>query len=120
MNPAEIYDALAAKPYDPVAFPFEFAAATDNNPGTIAKLRNGSFNKSDLPDGVLMNQKFHFVPALPGMAAVTIDQLRAKKRTFKHKPAILIATDGVPAGVVLRAALARESGGAGDSGRELA
>lgn len=98
MNPAEIYDALAAlaaKPYDPVEFPFEFAAATDNNPATIAKLRIGSFNKSDLPGGVLMNQKFHFAPALPGMAAVTLDALRANKRTLKHKPAILIATDGV-------------------------
>jgi SAM-dependent methyltransferase len=98
MNPAEIYDALAdlaAKPYDPVEFPFEFAAATDNNPATIAKLRNGSFNKSDLPGGVLMNQKFHFVPAMPGMAAVTLDLLRSNKRSAKHKPAILIATDGV-------------------------
>jgi hypothetical protein len=60
MNPAEIYDALAAlatNPYDPVEFPFDFAAATDNNPATIAKLRNGSFNKSDLNGGVLMNQK---------------------------------------------------------------
>ena len=98
MNPAEIYDALAAlaaKPYDPVEFPFEFAAATDNNPGTIAKLRNGSFNKSDLPGGVLMNQKFHFAPAMPGLAAVTLDLLRSNKRSAKHKPAILIATDGV-------------------------
>lgn len=98
MNPAEIYDvlaALAAKPYDPVEFPFEFAAATDNNPATIAKLRNGSFNKSDLPGGVLMNQKFHFAPALTGMTSVTLDALRANKRTLKHKPAILIATDGV-------------------------
>lgn len=98
MNPAEISDALAAlaaKPYDPVEFPFEFAAATDNNPATIAKLRNGSFNKSDLTGGVLMNQKFHFVPALPGMAAVTLDALRANRRTAKHKPAILIATDGI-------------------------
>jgi SAM-dependent methyltransferase len=98
MNPAEIYDALAAlaaKAYDPVEFPFEFAAATDNNPATIAKLRNGSFNKSDLPGGVLMNQKFHFAPALTGMTSVTLDALRANKRTLKHKPAILIATDGV-------------------------
>ena len=98
MNPAEIYDALAAlaaKSYDPVEFPFEFAAATDNNPGTIAKLRNGSFNKSDLPGGVLMNQKFHFAPALTGMTSVTLDALRANKRTLKHKPAILITTDGV-------------------------
>jgi SAM-dependent methyltransferase len=98
MNPAEIYDALAAlaaKPYDPVEFPFHFAAATDNNPATIAKLRNGSFNKSDLQDGVLMNQKFHFAPALPRMTSVTLDALRANKRTLKHRPAILIATDGV-------------------------
>ena len=98
MNPAEIYDALAAlaaKPYDPSEFPFDFALATDNAPATVAKLRAGSYNKSDLPGGVLMNQKFHFAPALPGLAAVTLDNLRANKRTAKHKPAILIATDGV-------------------------
>lgn len=98
MNPAEIYDALAAlaaKPYDPDEFPFDFALATDNTPATVAKLKGGTFNKSDLPGGVLMNQKFHFAPALPGMAAVTLDALRANKRTLKHKPAILIATDGV-------------------------
>ena len=98
MNPAEIYDALAAlaaKHYDPAEFPFEFAAATDNNPATIAKLQNGSFNKSDLPGGVLMNLKFHFAPSLTGMTSVTLDALRANKRTLKHKPAILIATDGV-------------------------
>lgn len=68
MNPVEIYEslaALAARPYDPVKFPFKFAQATDNAPATIAKLRGGSFNKPDLPGGVLMNQKFHFVPALP-------------------------------------------------------
>lgn len=98
MNPAEIYDALAAlaaKPYDPVEFPFDFALATDNAPATVAKLKGGTFNKSDLPGGVLMNQKFHFAPALTGMAAVTLDALRANKRTLKHKPAILITTDGV-------------------------
>ena len=98
MNPAEIYDALAviaAKAYDPLEFAFEFALATDNAPATVAKLRGGSFNKSDLPGGVLMNQKFHFAPAMPGMAGATLDALRASKRTQKHKPAILIATDGI-------------------------
>lgn len=98
MNPTEIYEALAAlaaKPYDPVEFPFDFALATDNAPATVAKLRGGTFNKSDLPGGVLMNQKFHFAPAMPGMSAVTLDALRASKRTLKHKPAILIAADGV-------------------------
>lgn len=98
MNPSEISDALtalAAKPYDATEFPFSFALATGNTPATIAKLRSGSFNKSDLPGGVLMNQKFHFVPAMPGMVSAALDQLRANKRTAKHKPAILIATDGV-------------------------
>lgn len=98
MNPAEIYEALAAlaaKPYDHIEFPFEFALATDNAPATIAKLRGGTFNKSDLLGGVLMNQKFHFAPAIAGMSAATLDALRESKRTLKHKPAILIATDGV-------------------------
>lgn len=98
MTPSEISDALselAALPFDPAEFPFGFAAATDNNPATIARLRNGRLNKSDLPGGVLMNQKFHFVPAMPGMVSAALDQLRANKRTAKHKPAILITTDGV-------------------------
>lgn len=98
MNPSEISDALselASQPYDATEFPFRFALATGNTPATIAKLRGGSFNKSDLPGGVLMNQKFHFVPAMPGMVSAALDQLRANKRTAKHKPAILITTDGV-------------------------
>lgn len=77
MNPPEIYDApatLAAKPYDPVECPFEFAATTDNNLGMIAKLRNGAFNKSDHPGGVLVNTKFHFAPTMTGMVAVTQDK----------------------------------------------
>jgi hypothetical protein len=97
MNPTEIYQALAAiaaKPYDQTEFPLDFALATDNAPATVAKLRNGSYNKSDLPGGVLLNKKFHYAPALPGMANATLDALRASRKTQKHKPAILIATDG--------------------------
>lgn len=97
MNPTEIYEALAnlaSKPFDAAEFPFEFALATDNAPATIAKLKGGTYNKSDIPDGVLLNQKFHFSPALPGMSAASLDALRASKRNAKHRPAILIATDG--------------------------
>jgi len=97
MNPTEIYEALAnlaSKPFDAAEFPFEFALATDNAPATIAKLKGGTYNKSDIPDGVLLNQKFHFSPALPGMSAACLDALRASKRNAKHRPAILIATDG--------------------------
>ncbi len=98
MNPTEIADALseiADRQFDPAEFPFDFASATDGAPATIAKLRGGTYNKSDLPGGVLLNQKFHYAPSLPGMTATTLDALRASKRTAKHKPAILIATDGV-------------------------
>lgn len=98
MNPTEIAEALsalAATPYDATEFPFGFAEATGNNPATIAKLRGGSFNKSKLPGGVLMNQKFHFVPAMPGMVSAALDRLREDKQTAKFKPAILITTDGV-------------------------
>jgi hypothetical protein len=98
MNPTEIYEALAdlaRKTFQATEFPFEFALATDNAPATIAKLKGGTYNKSDIPGGVLLNQKFHFAPALPGMSAASLDALRASKRNAKHKPAILIATDGV-------------------------
>lgn len=97
MSPGEIYEALAAlvaKGYDPAEFPFDFARATDNAEATVSKLKSGTFNKSDIGGGVLMNQKFHFAPALPGLAAATLDALRASRRTAKYKPAILIATDG--------------------------
>jgi len=97
MNPTEIYDALAeiaAKPFDPNEFPFAFAEATDAAKAAISKLRNGSTNKSDLSGGVLFNKKFHYAPALKGLTDVTLDQLRASKKTKASKPAILIATDG--------------------------
>ncbi|WP_194098648.1 class I SAM-dependent DNA methyltransferase [Marivivens aquimaris] len=97
MNPTEIYDALAeiaAKPFDPNEFPFAFAEATDAAKAAISKLRNGSTNKSDVSGGVLFNKKFHYAPALKGLTDVTLDQLRASKKTKASKPAILIATDG--------------------------
>ena len=97
MNPTEIYDALAeisAKPFDANEFPFAFAAATDGAKAAISKLRGGSTNKSDLPGGVLFGKRFHYAPALSGLADVTLDQIRASKKTKTSKPAILIATDG--------------------------
>lgn len=96
MNPTEIYDALAeiaAAPFDPNEFPFNFAEATDAAKAAISKLR-GSTNKSDLPGGVLFNRKFHYAPSLAGLTDVTLEQLRHSKKTKTSKPAILFATDG--------------------------
>lgn len=97
MNPTEIADALdtvAKAKFDPVEFGYSFAQATDNAQATVAKLKAGTTNKSDIPGGVLLNAKFHYAPALPGTAASMLEALRASKRSAKAKPAILIATDG--------------------------
>lgn len=97
MNPTEIADALdaiAKAEFDPNEFGYSFAQATDNAQATVAKLKAGTTNKSDIPGGVLLNAKFHYAPALPGMAAEMLDALRASKRTAKAKPAILVATNG--------------------------
>ncbi|MFN4153762.1 MAG: DNA methyltransferase [Paracoccaceae bacterium] len=98
MNPTEIADALdqiTKAPFDPATFGFTFAEATDNAMAAVAKLRSGATNKSDLQNGVLHGTRFHYAPALPGFADVTLDALRTSKRTLKSKPAILIATDGL-------------------------
>lgn len=97
MNPTEIADALdaiAKAKFDPAEFGYAFAQATDNAQATVAKLRVGSTNKSDIAGGVLLNGKFHYASALPGMAVEMLAALRASKRNVKAKPAILIATDG--------------------------
>ncbi|UWQ13073.1 N-6 DNA methylase [Aliiroseovarius sp. M344] len=97
MNPTEIFEALekiASEPFDPLEFPFAFAEATDVAQAAIAKLRNGTTNKSDQPSGVLVNKKFHYAPALDGMVDVTLEALRNSKKTTTAKPAVLIATDG--------------------------
>ncbi len=96
MNPTEIFEALEAlgkAPYDPNEFPFTFAEATDNAKATIAKLR-GATNKSDIEGGVLLNSKFHFAPALPGMADAVLDEIKVSKRTARARPAILFSCDG--------------------------
>lgn len=98
MNPTEIYDALceiAAKPFNATDFPFDFALAVDVAQAAVAKLRNGSSNKSDIPNGVLLNQKFHYAPAEPSQLDAALVQLKASKKNAKAKPAILITCDGI-------------------------
>ncbi|MFD2741140.1 class I SAM-dependent DNA methyltransferase [Sulfitobacter aestuarii] len=97
MNPTDIFEALEAiakAPFDPAEFGFSFAEATDNAQATVSKLRGGSLNRSDIEGGVLMNLKFHYAPADALGVEATLDALKGSKRTAKHKPAILIATDG--------------------------
>jgi len=97
MNPTEIYDALDAlgkAPFNAAEFGYTFAEATDNAVATVKKLRTGTTNKSELPDGVLLAGKFHYVPAPPGEVVHVMDVIKTAKSTAKGKPAILVTTDG--------------------------
>lgn len=97
MNPTEIADALhtlAQQPFDAVRFGLAFAEATDNPQATLAKLRNGTANKSDVRGGMLLARKFHYAPAAAGDLEAVLEQLRVSKKNKTGKPAILLATDG--------------------------
>lgn len=97
MNPTEIansLDTIAMAPFDAAEFGYSFAEATDNAQATIARLRLGTINKSDLPGGVLLNRKFHYVPSESGATAEMMETVRASRKTISSKPAILLVTDG--------------------------
>ena len=98
MNPTEIADALeeiAARPFDGGEFPFAFAAAMGSPQATVSKLRSGTINKSKVPGAVLMNRKFYAMVTEPGAVDQGLSMIRSDKKTTAHKPAILLATDGV-------------------------
>lgn len=98
MNPTEIADALeeiAARRFDGGEFPFAFAAAMGSPQATVSKLRSGTINKSKVPGAVLMNRKFYAMVTDPGAVDQGLSMIRSDKKTTTHKPAILLATDGV-------------------------
>ena len=98
MNPTEIADALeeiAARRFDGGEFPFAFAAAMGSPQATVSKLRSGAINKSKVPGAVLMNRKFYAIVTDPGAVEQGLSMIRSDKKTTTHKPAILLATDGV-------------------------
>lgn len=99
MNPTEVADeleALVSRPFDPEEFPFAFAAATGNASATVSKLRSGkrSLNRSRSPGAVLLNKKFHCAGTRSEDLDAVLEELRSDKSTEKHKPAILLVSNG--------------------------
>lgn len=97
MNAVEIEAAvseLAEAPFDPAEFPYAFLAAFGNKETTIARLRKGDTNKSDLPRGVLQRTNIHLAVAEPGQVGATLSALRASPETAKGKVKFVLATDG--------------------------
>jgi hypothetical protein len=98
MNAVEIEAAvseLAEAPFDAHGFAFAFLAAFGNKETTIARLRKGDTNKSDLLSGVLQRNNIHLAVAKPGQVGATLHALRASPETAKGKVKFILTTDGV-------------------------
>jgi hypothetical protein len=96
MNAVEIEEAisaLAAAPFDAASFPFQFLEAFGNKATTIARLRSGESNKSDL-GGVLQTNNIHIKTCAEGEVTKTLAALKASPATKKAKAKFVVATDG--------------------------
>ena len=70
MNAVEIEEAvsqLVSEPFDAAEFPFDFLKAFGNKDTTIAKLRSGASNSSDIPNGVLQRSNIHLATCTQGV-----------------------------------------------------
>lgn len=97
MNPVEIEEAvsnLTLEPFDRAEFPFQFLRAFDNPETTIKRLRSGSTNQSDIPDGVLQRSNIHIATCAPGEVDATLKALRESPKTTLAKAKFILATDG--------------------------
>jgi len=98
MNAVEIEEAvseLAGRPFNPAEFPYEFLTAFDNKETTIKKLRSGTTNSSDIPNGVLQRNNIHIAVCANGTVRKTLDALRESPKTTAAKAKFILATDGV-------------------------
>ncbi|HHT8903464.1 TPA: class I SAM-dependent DNA methyltransferase [Burkholderia cenocepacia] len=97
MNAVEIEAAvseLAEAPFDRAEFPYAFLTAFGNKDTTIARLRKGDTNKSDVLGGVLQRGHIHLATCAPGQVNATLNALRASPETTKGKVKFILATDG--------------------------
>ncbi|MDT0576419.1 DNA methyltransferase [Croceicoccus sp. F390] len=97
MNPVEIEEAVtqvAAAPFDPAEFPFQFLTAFGNKKTTLDRLRKGNTNQSDLSGGVLQRSNIHIATCAPGGVAATLTALRDSPKTTSNKAKFILATDG--------------------------
>ncbi|MBC8287369.1 MAG: class I SAM-dependent DNA methyltransferase [Nitrospinae bacterium] len=98
MNAVEIEQAiseLAEQPFNPTEFPFAFLTAFGNKVTTIKKLKKGTSNSSDIPNGVLQRNNIHMVVCASGETTTTLRSLKASPATSKGKAKFILATDGV-------------------------
>jgi hypothetical protein len=97
MNAVEIEEAvseLATQPFDREEFAFQFLTAFGNKDTTVRRLRAGSSNASDVPEGVLQRSNIHIATCQIGGISETLAALRESSRTAIAKAKFILATDG--------------------------
>ncbi len=97
MNAVEIEEAisdLALQPFDATNFPYQFLTAFGNKDTTIARLRSGNTNKSDIDGGVLQSNNIHMATCPVSQVGETLNALRESPATRKFKAKFILATDG--------------------------
>ena len=85
---------IAAAPFNPETFPFDFIAAYDAPPATVTRIRNGTQNASDIEGGVLWRQKLHLLVCGQGQVEAALEQLQASRATTSQRVQFIAATDG--------------------------
>lgn len=91
----EAVSRIAAAPFVPDTFPFDFIAAYDAPPATITRIRNGTQNASDIEGGILWRQKLHLLVCREGGVQDALTRLLGSRATTIQKAKFLLATDGV-------------------------
>lgn len=98
MNAVEIEEAvtqLALEPFDAAEFPYAFLKAFGNKDTTISRLRSGTSNASDIPNGVLQRSNIHLATCKEGETTRALVALKLSPKTAQSKARFVLTTDGV-------------------------
>ena len=91
----EELEKLVAQPFDAAEFAFQFIECfPQSSKTTLARLRKGSSNKSDVLDAVLQRNNIHILAAKVGEVEAGLRALKESSQTAKQKAKFILATDG--------------------------
>jgi len=91
----EELEKLVAQPFDAAEFAFQFIECfPQSSKTTLARLRKGSSNKSDVPGAVLQRNNIHILAAQTGEVEAGLRALKESSQTAKQKAKFILATDG--------------------------
>jgi len=91
----EELEKLVAQPFDAAEFAFQFIECfPQSSKTTLARLRKGSSNKSDVPGAVLQRNNIHILAAQTGEVEAGLRALKESSQTAKQKAKFILSTDG--------------------------